>query len=93
MIDGLSYQSSYGAGIRVYDVSSIPDNPTGTDVCEIAYFDIYPEDDSAEGGGIVQYSGSWASYAYFESGYIFVNTMERGGYVVKMTHRAKCKKN
>jgi hypothetical protein len=91
VIDGLSYQSSYGAGIRIYDVSSIPTNPTGGDVCEIAYFDIYPEDDAEPGGGIVQYSGTWASYAYFPSGYIYVNTIERGGFVVKMTKRDKCK--
>ncbi|KAG9235988.1 hypothetical protein BJ875DRAFT_457570 [Amylocarpus encephaloides] len=91
VIDGLSYQSNYGAGIRVYDVSSIPSDPTGNGVCEIAFFDIYPEDDDAEGGGIVQYSGTWASYAYFKSGYIFVNTIERGAFVVKMTKREACK--
>jgi hypothetical protein len=45
----LVYQSSYCAGLRVYDVSSVPKNPTGDDVCEIAYFDIYPEDDSHVG--------------------------------------------
>ncbi|KAH8650523.1 hypothetical protein BGZ60DRAFT_534184 [Tricladium varicosporioides] len=92
VINGLSYQSSYGAGLRVYDVSSIPSDPTGKSVCEVAYFDIYPEDDNAEGGGIIQYSGSWASYAYFKSGYIFINTIERGGYVVKMTKREACPK-
>lgn len=53
--------------------------------------DIYPEDDNAPGGGIVQYSGTWASYAYFKSGYIYINTIERGGYVVKMTKRDTCK--
>ncbi|EPE31268.1 hypothetical protein GLAREA_12571 [Glarea lozoyensis ATCC 20868] len=91
VIDGLSYQSNYGAGLRVYDVSSIPTDPTGKGVCETAFFDIYPEDDNAEGGGIVQYSGTWASYAYFKSGYIYINTIERGGYVVKMTKREACK--
>jgi choice-of-anchor B domain-containing protein len=92
VIEGLSYQSRYGAGIRVYDVSSIPTNPTGTDVCEVAFFDIFPEDDDAEGGGIIQYSGSWASYACFKSGYIFVNTIERGGFVVKVNKRDTYKK-
>ncbi|KXH69148.1 hypothetical protein CSAL01_10097 [Colletotrichum salicis] len=50
VIDGLSYQSNYATGLRVYDVSSIPSDPTGAGVCETAYFDIYPEDDSAPGG-------------------------------------------
>ncbi|CAG8956885.1 hypothetical protein HYFRA_00012340 [Hymenoscyphus fraxineus] len=90
VIDGLSYQSNYGSGLRIYDVSSIPTDPTGAGVCEVAYFDIYPEDDNAPGGGIVQFSGSWASYAYFKSGYIFVNTIERGAFVVKMTTRETC---
>lgn len=53
VINGLSYQSNYGAGIRVYHVSSIPQDPTWKSVCEIAYFDIYPEDDDELGGGIV----------------------------------------
>jgi hypothetical protein len=75
----------------VYDVSSIPSDPTGNSVCEIAYFDIYPEDDDAPGGGISQYSGTWASYAYFKSGFIFINTIERGAWVVKMNKREACK--
>lgn len=33
--DGLSYQSNYMAGFRVYDVSSIPSDPSGDSVCEV----------------------------------------------------------
>jgi choice-of-anchor B domain-containing protein len=87
VIDGLNYQSHYGAGLRVLDVSSIPRNPTGSDVCEAAFFDIYPEDDAV--GGIVEFVGTWSSYAYFKSGYIFVNTIERGAFVLRMTSK-KC---
>ncbi|RBQ86437.1 hypothetical protein VDGD_08047 [Verticillium dahliae] len=89
--DGLVYQSNYGAGLRVYDVSSIPEDPTGDSVCEVAYFDIYPEDDSAPGGGNPAFVGSWSSYAEFPSGYVWINTIERGGYLVKVTKREKCK--
>lgn len=39
VIGGLNYQSHYGAGLRVLDISSIPSNPTGGDVCEVAFFD------------------------------------------------------
>ncbi|EAA35541.3 hypothetical protein GE21DRAFT_1844 [Neurospora crassa] len=92
VIDGLSYQSSYGAGVRVYDVSSIPADPTGTSVCEVAYFDIYPEDDAEPGGGTVEFAGSWASYGYFKSGFIAVNTFERGVYLVKITKRERCQR-
>ncbi|PIA94414.1 hypothetical protein CB0940_08458 [Cercospora beticola] len=87
VIDGYSYQSSYGAGVRVFDVRSIPSDPTGKSVCEAGFFDIYPEDDNQAGGGQIEFLGTWSSYAYFKSGYIFVNTIERGAFVVKMTSK------
>ncbi|KFA49962.1 hypothetical protein S40293_01205 [Stachybotrys chartarum IBT 40293] len=77
------YQSNYGAGVRVYDISSVPQDPTGNSVCEVAYFDTYPEDDATPGNGIAQFVGSWHSYAGFPSGYVFINTIERGGFLVK----------
>ncbi|KAK6828415.1 hypothetical protein PG987_011756 [Apiospora arundinis] len=91
VVGDLIFQSNYGAGMRVYDVSSVPRDPTGNGVCEIAYFDIRPEDDNQPGGGSIEFSGSWSSYAYFKSGFIFINTIERGGYLVKMTKREACK--
>lgn len=82
--DGFSYQSNYGTGLRVLDVRSIPQDPTGKGVKEVGFFDVYPEDDGEEGGGIVDFAGSWGSYAQFKSGFILVNTIERGAFVVKM---------
>ena len=82
--DGLVYQSNYGAGIRVLDVSSIPSDPTGGGIEEVGYFDIFPEDDQAPNGGVIDFVGTWSHYAGFQSGYIFVNSIERGGFVVKM---------
>jgi choice-of-anchor B domain-containing protein len=86
--DGKSFQSNYGSGFRILNVSSIPQDPTGKGVNEIGFFDIYPEDDYEEGGGLPRFVGSWSSYALFKSGYIFVNTIERGGYVLKYSPRA-----
>ncbi|CZT10353.1 uncharacterized protein RAG0_14846 [Rhynchosporium agropyri] len=91
VIDGLIYQASYGSGLRVYDVSSIKDDPTGNSVCEVAFFDIFPEDDFHPGGGEAVYSGTWATYAYFPSGFIFINTIERGAFVVKINKKETCK--
>ncbi|KAH7128121.1 hypothetical protein B0J11DRAFT_431067 [Dendryphion nanum] len=79
-----SYQSNYGAGLSVVDVSSIPKDPTGRGVREVAWFDIYPEDDDKPGGGAIEYVGTWSSYAGFPSGYILINTIERGAWVVKI---------
>ncbi|KAI4716835.1 hypothetical protein E4T48_06957 [Aureobasidium sp. EXF-10727] len=85
--DGLVYQSNYAAGLRVYDVSGIPTDPTGGNVEEVAYFDIYPEDDATD--GLVDFVGTWSHYAGFPSGYIMINTIERGVFVVKMNKFAK----
>lgn len=84
IINGFSYQSNYGSGLAVVDFRSIPQDPTGAGVKEVAYFDIYPEDDSLPNGGSIDFVGTWSSYAYFKSGYVFVNTIERGGFVVKV---------
>ncbi|RYP56104.1 hypothetical protein DL769_009975 [Monosporascus sp. CRB-8-3] len=84
VIGNYSYQSNYGAGISVLDISSIPTNPTGSDVREIAWFDVYPENDDEEGGGSLQFVGTWSSYADYPSGYILINTIERGAWVVKI---------
>jgi hypothetical protein len=37
--DGTVFQSNYGAGLRIFDVSSIPSDPTGAGVKEVAFFD------------------------------------------------------
>ncbi|KAF2647752.1 hypothetical protein K491DRAFT_614075 [Lophiostoma macrostomum CBS 122681] len=86
---GFTYQSNYGTGFRVLDVRSIPQDPTGAGVKEVGFFDVYPEDDNQPGGGIVDFVGTWSSYAGFASGYIFVNTMERGAWLLKMKDGAK----
>lgn len=87
VIGGLTYQSNYGNGLRVADVSSIPRDPTGKSVCDVANFDTYPEDDAAPGGGREEFVSSWSSYGYFKSGFVVVNTIERGVFVVKLTRK------
>lgn len=82
--DGFAYQSNYGSGLRVVDLRSIPDDPTGKGVKEVGFFDVYPNDDKQEGGGSVSFVGSWSSFAGFKSGYIYINSIERGGFVVKV---------
>lgn len=55
MHDGLAYQSNYQAGLRILDVSTIPEDDTGKGVEEIAFFDVYPGDDGEEGGGVADW--------------------------------------
>ena len=85
-------RSNYGAGLNVWDIRSIPQDPSGSSVCESGFFDVYPEDDEFAGGGSVFPYGSWSSFAGFKSGYIFVNTIGRGAFVVKMTSKT-CSKS
>ena len=88
VIDNLVYQSNYGAGFTVVDVASIPKDPSGESICEVGFFDIYPEDDEAEGGGVAAFVGTWSAYAYFKSGFIYVNTIARGSFIIKLTSKA-----
>ncbi|KAF8637031.1 hypothetical protein AX16_010886 [Volvariella volvacea WC 439] len=80
--NGKAYQSNYAAGLRVLDVSSIPSDPTGNSVTELGFFDVYPEDDNQT--GLVDFVGSWSSYGLFKSGYIAINSIERGLFIVKL---------
>ncbi|KZM18566.1 uncharacterized protein EKO05_0002333 [Ascochyta rabiei] len=81
IVDGLAYQSNYGNGLWVHDIRSIKKDPTGKGVTTEAFFDIYPEDDAGE--GTVTFVGTW-SHFLFPSGYILVNTIERGVFIVKI---------
>ncbi|KAH6906465.1 hypothetical protein BKA70DRAFT_1429152 [Coprinopsis sp. MPI-PUGE-AT-0042] len=40
-----SYQAQYGAGLRILDVASVRSDPTGGGIQEVAFLDVYPEDD------------------------------------------------
>ncbi|KAL1838132.1 hypothetical protein VTJ49DRAFT_3011 [Mycothermus thermophilus] len=83
--DGYTYQSNYGLGLSILDLRSVPMDPTGRSIREVAYFDTRPEDDDLPGGGNLTFTGSWANYPYFNSGYILVNTLDRGVFVLKRT--------
>lgn len=66
-------------------VSSVSDTDVPSEMIGLTLLvDVYPEDDNVTGGGKVDFVGTWSSYALFKSGYILVNTMERGAFVLKM---------
>ncbi|KAL2193256.1 hypothetical protein P885DRAFT_45587 [Corynascus similis CBS 632.67] len=81
--DGFTYQSNYGLGLSILDLRSVPSDPSGKSIKEVAYFDTHPEDDHIPGGGNVTFTGSWSNYPFFPSGFIVINTMDRGAFVVK----------
>jgi len=69
--EGLIYEANYRSGLRVFDATSNPTNPT-----EIAWFDTYPGDDA---GG---FNGAWSVYPFFPSGTVIVSDIERGLFVL-----------
>lgn len=78
---GFSYQSNYMAGLRILDVSSVPKDPSGKGIKEVAYFDVFPEDDDEPR---TEFMGSWANTGgWFKSGFVAINTYDRGVFVVK----------
>ncbi|KAJ7366265.1 hypothetical protein DFH08DRAFT_833829 [Mycena albidolilacea] len=81
VLNGLCYESNYNSGLRVVNVSSVTKDPTGAGFFEAAFFDVHPEDDDVN--GVAEYGGAWSVYPYFESGYLIVNTLERGLFVLK----------
>ncbi|EAW13493.1 uncharacterized protein ACLA_055410 [Aspergillus clavatus NRRL 1] len=81
VVNGLSYQSNYGSGLRIVDVSSVAQDPTGKEFKQVGFFDCHPEDDAQ--GGEVKFFGSWSVYPYFKSGSILLNSIERGVYSLK----------
>ncbi|KFA67602.1 hypothetical protein S40285_09567 [Stachybotrys chlorohalonatus IBT 40285] len=76
VIDGISYQANYGSGLRMINVTSLSSDRTGRGITEVGFFDCYPEDDSV--GGRAAFTGTWSVYPYFNSGYILLNSIERG---------------
>ncbi|KAF2221426.1 hypothetical protein BDZ85DRAFT_265352 [Elsinoe ampelina] len=79
--NGVMFQSNYGAGVWVHDVRSIAKYPDGSRVKALAFFDMHPEDDAT--GGSTAFVGTWGNFQ-FPSGFIVVNTFERGAYVLRV---------
>ncbi len=68
-----AYLSNYKSGLRIYNI----ENVANALLDEVAYFDVYPDND--ESG----YDGSWNNYPYFQSGNIPVSTIHQGFFVVR----------
>jgi choice-of-anchor B domain-containing protein len=70
IVNKLIYQSDYRAGLRVF---------TGKPWREVAYFDVYPDDDLPE------FNGSWNNYPFFSSGVIVLDGIEQGLFLLRPT--------
>ena len=71
--DGYVFESNYRAGLRILSTDDIASG----NLEEVAHFDVIPGSNSA------QFSGSWSSYIYFESGNIVVSDIGGGLFVLR----------
>jgi hypothetical protein len=70
-----AYASNYTSGLRVYDTKDI----ATTGIREVAYFDVYPENDNATFEG-----GTWSNFPYFrQKGLVAVSSMDRGLFLLQ----------
>jgi choice-of-anchor B domain-containing protein len=74
------YESNYGSGLRVLDISDRP-KPK-----EIAFFDSAPYNDNAPGHS-ADASGAWSNYPFFKSGVIVFTSVREGLFIVKVSDR------
>ena len=70
-----AYASNYTTGLRVYDVRDV----ATSGLREVAYFDLYPENDNASFEG-----GTWSNYPYFrQKGVVAVSSIDRGLFILQ----------
>ena len=74
-LDQFVYESNYRSGVRVLDAIRV-----GSSILsEVAFFDLYPENDNA------QFSGTWSNYPYLPSGLVLATSMYDGFFIMKPT--------
>ncbi|KAK2616953.1 hypothetical protein QQS21_000042 [Conoideocrella luteorostrata] len=81
IVNHVAYMANYASGLRVVDVSGVPNDPTGGNMKELAYFDCWPDDDDEPE---VAFYGAWSTYAWFKSGTVVINCIERGLFALKV---------
>ena len=67
------YMSHYTSGLRILDIADIS-NPS-----EIAFFDVYPNNNNTS------FDGTWSNYPYFSSGNVVVTSIDEGLFVLRPT--------
>jgi len=69
--DGFVFEANYRSGLRVFDATHDPVNPS-----EVGYFDTFIGPDAAE------FDGAWSVYPFFPSGNVIVSDIQGGLFVL-----------
>ena len=80
VVGNLCYQSNYRAGLRIADISNVASGVME----EVAFFDIYPDNDDAH------FNGTWSNYPFFPSGVVAVSSIEGGIFFVQPSLESGC---
>jgi choice-of-anchor B domain-containing protein len=73
--DGVIYESNYTSGLRLFDEDDVPT----TDLREIGFFDVYPENDNEGFEG-----GTWSNFSrYRDDDIVTVSSIDRGLFVLE----------
>jgi choice-of-anchor B domain-containing protein len=73
--DEVIYESNYTSGLRLFDADDVPT----TDLDEIGFFDVYPENDNEGFEG-----GTWSNYSrYRDDDIVTVSSIDRGLFVLE----------
>lgn len=70
-----TYQANYTAGLRILSLENIQNG----ELEEVAYFDIFPENNEAV------FDGAWSTYPFFDSGLVVVSGISNGLFILKPT--------
>jgi choice-of-anchor B domain-containing protein len=73
--DKVIYESNYTSGLRLFDAGDVPT----TDLDEVGFFDVYPENDNEGFEG-----GTWSNYSrYRDKEIVTVSSIDRGLFVLE----------
>lgn len=73
--DGYIYESNYTSGLRIFTEDSVPSG----DLREVAWFDLYPENDSPTFEG-----GTWSNFSqYRDDDIVTASSIDRGLFVLE----------
>jgi choice-of-anchor B domain-containing protein len=73
--DEVIYESNYTSGLRLFDADDVPT----TDLKEIGFFDVYPENDNEGFEG-----GTWSNYSqYRDDDIVTVSSIDRGLFILE----------
>jgi choice-of-anchor B domain-containing protein len=79
--DKVIYESNYTSGLRLFDAKDVPTS----DLDEIGFFDVYPENDNEGFEG-----GTWSNYSrYRDKDIVTVSSIDRGLFVLETDLRRR----